>query len=1380
MKRIRTRLLPLLLAAALLCVSAPVPVLGATINATLSANQMALDEQGPTSDTLTCTYSYTGTPPGGSIRVNWTSSNPNVAAIASSTSGSGGTSGTATATISATAPGTATITMTVVSGGLTLATDRCEVTVAGLVLNTVSPLEMTQGDTRSVNAVFYYPAAKSSGSLGAGGNTISWSALSAAAFDGAIPAQQDNGSTHALSLSVPAKETGSAADHEETLTLTVQYGSKTYTRECTLRVKPPVAVTGVALSWTELALTTGGSAALTATIEPANAKNQTLTWVSSDDGVADFYGSGSTVTVYGVGVGTATITVTTGDGGFTDICTVTVTPAVTGVTLDQTSLALETGLSDPVLLIATVEPDNAADRSVTWTSSDPSVAAVDANGRVTPVYTRANDDGKPETATAVITARTNSGGLTAACTVTVTAPPLTVENVELPETLMLDVGKFSVLAPVITAPNAADQTLTWTSSDPSVAAVAADGTVTGVRPGTATITAKANAGGKTGTCAVTVSGATLNVSALSLIIGEGQTLSIDAGRTYGNAKSVVNWRAEAADNGIVSVAAGGETVWTVTGEAPGSTTVTITGSANGSIYTLSCRVTVSVSTLAYSLNRRGVLDFSTDGVAADVSEYCSRITGSAANYVMNLAVDPEEGTLYYNYAAEPDTGAGVAGLERYYFNASGGSRQLARVTFVPKTGFTGTATISYGAYGKNGNNYRGQILVNVGQSDAAAAALTYDALEGTPAQFSAADISDYCQSVNGRSARYVTFTLPSATAGTLQYNRINEIDGDLYESPVAANTRFYRTGNPNLDDVWFVPQSGYSGTVSIPFSGVDTAGNAFSGTIRVNVTAADGTTPEAPEAIELSYSVAAGSRLYFGADDFNALCRKVNGQELNYIKLGSTGSTYYGTLYYGNSTSASTSYAYYASASGSRRVIGSLNYAASANRAGSFSIPFTATDVRGGSFSGTIRVTVTSAAGATIYYTVSPGEELFFNVSDFSATSYSATSRELNYVQFTRLPASGQGRIFDSYGAVSSLNVSYYRVSSYTRRLISDLSFVASEDFTSGSVTIPFTGWNTNGRSFTGSIVITAVAAAAPEDPNGNAALSYSTTGPAVSFRREDFVAAAAEQLDYALSTVRFTSPSATAGRLCVNYLSPTSYSVVDAADEWAASALSTISFQPRSGYRGTVYIPYAAKDITGKAYSGYVKVTVTPPTVSSYFSDMGGASWAVPAVDFFRYYGILNGTNLQTRTFGPGGLTKRGDYILMLSRAFSYPSAGTVSFLDVPASSYYAAAIAGAKRAGVISGDSAGNFSPEAPITRQDAAVMLYRSMARAGSVPSGSYEDLAGFSDRDRIASYAVTAMAVMVRLGVFVGDGSGRLNPTATLSRAEMALIFYRAIT
>ena len=176
-----------------------------------------------------------------------------------------------------------------------------------------------------------------------------------------------------------------------------------------------VAVTGVSLDKTTLELEVGGTAKLTATVTPADATDKTVGWSTSDANVATV----SDGTVTAKAAGTATITVKTKDGDKTATCTVTVkapaptpppTPstAVTIVALDRATVSL--GVNDAIQLKATVKPDSATDKTVTWVSDNTNVATVDAKGKVT-----AKAEG-----TANITAIANDGsGKKATCKVTV-------------------------------------------------------------------------------------------------------------------------------------------------------------------------------------------------------------------------------------------------------------------------------------------------------------------------------------------------------------------------------------------------------------------------------------------------------------------------------------------------------------------------------------------------------------------------------------------------------------------------------------------------------------------------------------------------------------------------------------------------------------------------------------------------------------------------------------------------------------------------------------------------------------------------------------------------------------------------------------------------
>lgn len=169
------------------------------------------------------------------------------------------------------------------------------------------------------------------------------------------------------------------------------------------------------------------------------------------------------------------------------------TVAVTEVTVNEQTLALVEGESKT--LTATVTPDNATDKAVSWSSSDKEVATVAPNGVVTAV----------KAGTATITVTTHDGGKTATCAVTVTAATVSVTGVALgEETLTLKKGTDHTLVATVAPENATDKAVTWTSSDDEVATVSESGVVTALKEGTTTVTATTHDGGKTSTCAVTV------------------------------------------------------------------------------------------------------------------------------------------------------------------------------------------------------------------------------------------------------------------------------------------------------------------------------------------------------------------------------------------------------------------------------------------------------------------------------------------------------------------------------------------------------------------------------------------------------------------------------------------------------------------------------------------------------------------------------------------------------------------------------------------------------------------------------------------------------------------------------------------------------------
>ena len=291
-------------------------------------------------------------------------------------------------------------------------------------------------------------------------------------------------------------------------TIAATVGNKTATCEITV-AELVIPVEEISLNCTSAALLEDEVLTLVATVTPTDATDKTVTWSSSNTAVATVDATGK---VTAVAAGAATITALAGDKKAT--CEITVAELV--VSLNRASAALVEG--ETLTLVATITPDNATDKTVTWSSSNTAVATVDATGKVTAVAV----------GTATITAK--AGDKTAICEVTVEKKVIAVEGISLNRTsAALVEGETLTLVATVTPDNATDKTVTWSSSNTSVATVDATGKVTAVAVGTATITAVA--GDKTATCEVTVDkkviaveGISLDVTSVELTRGDSLTI----------------------------------------------------------------------------------------------------------------------------------------------------------------------------------------------------------------------------------------------------------------------------------------------------------------------------------------------------------------------------------------------------------------------------------------------------------------------------------------------------------------------------------------------------------------------------------------------------------------------------------------------------------------------------------------------------------------------------------------------------------------------------------------------------------------------------------------------------------------------------------------
>ena len=160
---------------------------------------------------------------------------------------------------------------------------------------------------------------------------------------------------------------------EAVITVTAVDGG--YTAECRVRVYQPV--TELRMDNRSVTVDTGDDIQLTATILPYDADNKSIVWSSDNPDVADVNGKG---VVTGVKAGQTVIRATSEDEGISDFCVLTVNQPVTGVSLSKSELSFSK-IGDAEQLVASVQPADATNKELNWSSSDESVAIV-SNGRV--------------------------------------------------------------------------------------------------------------------------------------------------------------------------------------------------------------------------------------------------------------------------------------------------------------------------------------------------------------------------------------------------------------------------------------------------------------------------------------------------------------------------------------------------------------------------------------------------------------------------------------------------------------------------------------------------------------------------------------------------------------------------------------------------------------------------------------------------------------------------------------------------------------------------------------------------------------------------------------------------------------------------------------
>lgn len=178
----------------------------------------------------------------------------------------------------------------------------------------------------------------------------------------------------------------------------------------------------------------------------------------------------------------------------------------------------------------------------------------------------------------------------------------------------------------------------------------------------------------------------------------------------------------------------------------------------------------------------------------------------------------------------------------------------------------------------------------------------------------------------------------------------------------------------------------------------------------------------------------------------------------------------------------------------------------------------------------------------------------------------------------------------------------------------------------------------------------------------------------------------------------------------------------------------------------------------------------------SAPFTDVDTAKWYHLSVDYVLTHKMMNG--VSSRAFAPNANLTRGMLVQILYNLEGKPKGTAANFSDVQTDAWYAEAVGWAASNKVVTGYADGTFRPNAAVTREQAAAILYRYAQSKGiDVSVGENTNILSYVDVQQASEYAIPALQWAVGAGVLNGKNGGRLAPTGTATRAEIAAIMQR---
>ena len=174
-------------------------------------------------------------------------------------------------------------------------------------------------------------------------------------------------------------------------------------------------------------------------------------------------------------------------------------------------------------------------------------------------------------------------------------------------------------------------------------------------------------------------------------------------------------------------------------------------------------------------------------------------------------------------------------------------------------------------------------------------------------------------------------------------------------------------------------------------------------------------------------------------------------------------------------------------------------------------------------------------------------------------------------------------------------------------------------------------------------------------------------------------------------------------------------------------------------------------------------------------YTDVQEGDWYFDAVRFVSEKKLFSG--MTATEFAPGVSLSRAMLVTVLWRHEGEPAAAAAAFTDVPADAWYAKAVAWAAANGIVKGVTETEFAPDAPISREQLATLIYRyANYKKYAAKDG---DKLNFTDADRVSTYAVPALSWATANGVVTGRDDGSVDPQGGATRAETAIVMMRLL-